>query len=109
MIIFFLVYEHLKYNTRDAVLKIAEFLGHEFVVKLKENSEFLLNKVLESSTIDAMKSSLDGKYKFILRKGIVDDSRNHFNKAESDLVDEKVEKLFAGTGLEIVWTEEMKW
>ncbi len=99
----------MKYNTKDAVLKIAEFLGHEFVVKLKENNEFLLNKVLESSTIDAMKGSLDGKYKFILRKEIVGDSRNLFNKAESDLVNEKVEKLFAGTGLQIIWTEEMKW
>jgi hypothetical protein len=31
----FLVYEHTKYITRDAVLK-AQFLGEEFVFKLKE-------------------------------------------------------------------------
>jgi hypothetical protein len=34
---------------------------------------------------------------------------NHFNIATSDLVDEKVEKLFSGTGLKNIRNEEMKW
>jgi hypothetical protein len=51
-----LVYEHIKNNLKEAVLKIAEFLGEEFVLKLKENNEFLLNKILENCSIDAMKS-----------------------------------------------------
>jgi hypothetical protein len=46
---------------------------------------------------------------FLMRKGEVGDWRNHFNKTESDLVDEKVEELFSGTGLENLWVEEMKW
>jgi hypothetical protein len=53
-----LVYEHMKTNPKKAFLKIAEFLGEEFVVKMKENNEFLLNKVIENSTIDALKGSL---------------------------------------------------
>jgi hypothetical protein len=48
----------MKYNAKDSVLKIAEFLGDEFVVKLKNNNEFILNKVIENSTIDAMKSTM---------------------------------------------------
>jgi hypothetical protein len=103
----FLVYEHMKYNTRDAVFKIAEFLGEEFVVKLKENNELVLNKVIESSTVDVMKFT--NNFDDSVRKGVVGDWRNHFNKAESDLVDEKVKELFSGTGLEKLWIEEMKW
>ncbi len=47
--------------------------------------------------------------RFLMRKGEVGDWKNHFNKAESDLVDEKVKRLFSGTGLEKLWLEEMKW
>jgi hypothetical protein len=105
----FLVYEHVKNNPKDAVLKIAEFLGEEFVIKMKENNEFLLNKVIENSTINALKGSLGEEFNFIIRKGIVGDWKNHFTKEESDLIDEKVKKLFTGTGLENLWTEDMKW
>jgi hypothetical protein len=99
----------MKNNTRDAVLKIEEFLGKEFVVKLKANNEMLLNKILEISTVEKMKGSLEPLYKFALRKEIVGDWKNHFNKEESDLVDEKVRKFFTGTGLENLWTEELEW
>jgi hypothetical protein len=103
-----LVYEHMKNNPKDAVLKIAEFLGQEFVLKLKENNELVLNKILKSCTISAMKDSLGQDFSYAIRKGIVGDWRNHFNKTESDLVDEKIRKMFTGTGLEMLWTEEMK-
>ncbi len=109
----FLVYEHIKNNQKDAVLKIAKFLEEEFAVKLRENNDFILNKVIENSTIDSMKSNLDSvsgySLDFLMRKGVVGDWRNHFNKEESDLVDEKVRQLFSGTGLEKLWVEEMKW
>jgi hypothetical protein len=103
----------MKKNPKDAVMKIAEFLGEEFPIKLRENNDLLLNKVLENSTIESMKSKLNlgsgQDLDFLMRKGEVGDWRNHFNKAESDLVDEKVKQLFSGTGLENLWTEEMKW
>jgi hypothetical protein len=67
----FLVYEHMKNNQKDAVLKIAEFLGEEFVIKLKENNDLILNKVLEISTIEATKSAV--KYEILVRKGVVGD------------------------------------
>jgi hypothetical protein len=97
----------MKTNPKDAVLKIAKFLGEEFVIKLKENNEFLLNKVIENSTVDVTKSTMN--YDNHVRKGIVGDWKNHFNKAESDLVDEKVRQLWTGTGLEDLWAEDMKW
>jgi hypothetical protein len=75
---------------------------------MKENNEFLLNKVIENSTIDAMKGSLGEQFDFIVREGMVGDWKNHFSSNESDLIDEKVRKLFNGTGLEKLWTEEMK-
>jgi hypothetical protein len=109
----FLVYEHMKNNPKEVVLKIAEFLIEEFVLKLKENYDFVLNKVIENSTIHSMKSNLDSVFgyslDFLMRKGLVGDWRNYFNKEESYLVDEKVRKLFSGTGLEKLWVEEMKW
>jgi hypothetical protein len=105
----FLVYEHMKNNPKEAVLKIAQFLGEEFVVKLKENNEFLLNKILENSSIDAMKSITEFNTLKLVRKGEVGDWRNHFTKAESDLVDDRVRQLWTGTGLENLWAEEMKW
>jgi hypothetical protein len=103
----FLVYEHMKNNPKKAVLKIAEFLGEEFLVKLKENNDLILNKVLENCTIDATKSAV--KFDFLVRKGVVGDWKNNFNIAESDLVDEKVRQLWTGTRLENLWAEDMKW
>jgi hypothetical protein len=66
-----------------------------------------LNKVIKNSTVDVMKSTTN--YDIVIRKWIVGDCKNHFNKEESDLVDEKVIKLFSGTGLEKIWAEDMKW
>ncbi len=66
-----------------------------------------MNKVLENSTTDATKSAV--KFDILVRKGVVGDWKNNFNKAESDLVDEKVKQLWTGTGLENLWAEDMKW
>ena len=103
-----LVYEQMKRNPKEAVLKIGEFLGQEYVNKLKENNEFILNEVLKYSTIDYMKTDAKNP-EFLTRKGIVGDWRTHFTKEESDLVDLKVQMKFAGTGLEQLWAQDLKW
>jgi hypothetical protein len=97
----------MKNNPKEAVLKIAQFLGEEFAIKLKKNNHLILNKVLENCTTDATKSAV--KFDVLVRKGVVGDWKNHFNEAESDLVDEKVRQLWTGTGLENLWVEDMKW
>jgi type IV secretory pathway VirD2 relaxase len=99
----------MKNNQKDAVLKIAEFLEREFVIKMKDNNEFLLNKVIENSTINAMKDNLGEEMNGIVRKVIVGDYKNHFNSNESDSVDENVRQLWTETGLENLWAEDMKW
>lgn len=104
----YLIYERMKQNPREAVLKIAEFLGKEFVYKLKENDELILNRVLEYSTIDYMKTDANNN-EYIVRKGIIGDWKMHFNKEESDLVDRKIKQYFGGTELEKTWEPYMKW
>jgi hypothetical protein len=69
----------MKNNPKEAVLKISEFL-EEFEIKLKENNDLLLNKVIKNSTVDVMKSDMN--FDILVRKGIVGDFKNHFNKEE---------------------------
>lgn len=55
--VFFLTYEELQTNKRAVVLKLAHFLGEQYGKDL-ENSEELLELLLERSTAEAMKSVL---------------------------------------------------
>ncbi len=75
------------------------------MIKLKGNNELVLNKDIENSTINGMKGSFGEEFDFIIWKSKVGHCKNHFNRNESDLVDEK-ENWRTGTGLEILWTEE---
>ena len=102
-----LIYEQMKRNPKEAVLRIGEFLGQQYVDKLKANNGLILNEVLKYSTIDFMKTDANNN-EFIVRKGIVGDWRTHFTKEESDLVDKRVEQEFTGTGLEHLWIGDMK-
>ena len=61
----FLVYEEMKRNPKNAILKIAEFLGLEFREKVK-NDEKLMNKIIENSTLDTLKNELEQKYLNVL-------------------------------------------
>lgn len=53
--VFFLTYEELKKNKREVVLRLAHFLGEEYGTTLEGNEE-LLQKVLDSSSPESMKS-----------------------------------------------------
>jgi hypothetical protein len=55
-----------------------------------------------------MKGYFVEEFDFIMRKAIVGDWKNYFNRNERDLVDEKVIKLFSGTGLENLLTEDQR-
>ena len=108
----FLIYENMKRNPKEAVLKIAQLLGQEFLDKLK-NDETMLNKIIENSSINSMKSNFDtmnpDDTKLFIRKGEVGDWKNHMTKEESDLIDDKVMKVFANTGLDTIWADYIKW
>ena len=55
--IFFLLYENIKKDQRNNVLKIARFLGENYEKQLLKNNEEILSKVLENSTIEGMRNS----------------------------------------------------
>ncbi|XP_070386013.1 sulfotransferase 1B1-like isoform X2 [Dermacentor albipictus] len=52
--VLFLTYENLKADTREQVLKIADFLGNEHGAALREDEE-LLQKVLKACSLENMK------------------------------------------------------
>jgi hypothetical protein len=56
-----------------------------------------------------MKSIIEFNALKLVRNGVVGDWKNHFNKAQSDLVDDRVRQLWTETGLENLWAEQMKW
>ena len=106
----FLVYEQMIENPREAVLKIARFMGQEFIERLASN-EVLLNEIIRKSSIVSMKSQLNlcTEDQIFMRKGIVGDWRDHFDKEESDLIDNRIATEFEGTGLDTLWSNHIKW
>ncbi|XP_065294491.1 amine sulfotransferase-like [Dermacentor albipictus] len=56
--VLFFTYEQLKMNTRELVLKIADFLGEEHGTALSEDTEFY-EKILQSSSLKNMKAIFD--------------------------------------------------
>ncbi|GIX77091.1 sulfotransferase 1C4 [Caerostris extrusa] len=61
--ILFLTYEAMKSDPRDACLKIARFLGDNYYDLLTENDEAMLKKVLEYSSVEFMKSTVNEFWK----------------------------------------------
>lgn len=57
--VLFLTFEDMKTDPRAMVLKIAKFLGEEYYENLKENGEEDLKKVLEYSSVEYMKNTVD--------------------------------------------------
>ena len=53
--VLFLLYEDLKRDLRGNILKIARFLGENYLEEMKVNSEKLLNLVVEESSFKSMK------------------------------------------------------
>lgn len=107
----FLIYEQMKSNTKEAVLKIAHFLGEDFEKKLLKDSS-LMNKIIDNSTIDTLKAGLElnnlNILNFVVRKGEVGDWKNHMTKEESELVDAKFTEILGKTKLANLWKECMK-
>ncbi|GFU68202.1 sulfotransferase 1C4 [Trichonephila clavipes] len=55
-----ITYESLVADRRGVILKIARFLGEEYYRNLVDNNEEVLNKVVEYSSLDFMKSTVNG-------------------------------------------------
>ncbi|KAH7972088.1 hypothetical protein HPB52_006334 [Rhipicephalus sanguineus] len=56
--VLFLTYEELMKDARRSVLRIAQFMGHEYGQKFQEDPQ-LLTRVLENTSFDRMKKSFN--------------------------------------------------
>ncbi|RWS28637.1 sulfotransferase-like protein [Leptotrombidium deliense] len=111
-----LLYEDMKSNIRDSILKIAKFIGEEYETKIRNNPE-ILEKIVKHSDINFMRETTnkvyeqrsrahnsvaeDSDYKFI-RKGIVGDWKRHFTPEDNILFERWFKEAFKGTEVEIV-------
>ena len=111
----FLLYEDMKQNPEESVLKIAQFMGDEYKQQLLANDKQILNHVLEKSSFDYMKKNnkmgsaknhpVKEEERDFFRKGIIGDWKSHFTPEENESVEEKFRRKFKGTGLEHLWKE----
>lgn len=108
--VLFLVYENMKENPKEAILKIAEFLGHKYSSKL--NSQEILSKILYHSSFEKMSQcqkrwtgegeEMGDRIPFI-RKGIVGDWRNHFSQEQEKRLVEKFIARTKGSDIAKLW------
>ncbi|GIY75911.1 sulfotransferase family cytosolic 1B member 1 [Caerostris darwini] len=61
--ILFLTYEYMKADPRGACLKIAKFIEESYYKNLIANNESILKKVMEYSSVDFMKATVDRFWK----------------------------------------------
>ncbi|XP_054158434.1 uncharacterized protein LOC128956742 [Oppia nitens] len=109
-----LLYEDMVRDPRLAIETVAKFLGDKYVRKLSDvmvspegNHEILLDRIVRLSSIGAMRGTYAGDPR--IQTGLVGNWRSQLTKQESDLIDQKVATEWTGTGLELLWKQEMKW
>ena len=108
--ILFLTYEYMKADTQQAILQIANFLGDEYVQKIKDQE--ILNKILYHSSFEQMSlhqnrwsSKRPENMPPFIRKGKVGDWRNYFSPSQIEKLREKFIAKTKGTELEKLWID----
>lgn len=109
--IHFVLYEDLKSDFENEVLKIAAFLGQEYRSNLIANNKALLNAITKKAHISHMKKSVQ-KYMArdrpehlpFTRKGVIGDWKQVLNEQQSKLIDEKLKQTAKQhAGFEKIW------
>ncbi|MGH0120043.1 UNVERIFIED_CONTAM: hypothetical protein FKN15_064292 [Acipenser sinensis] len=102
--ILYLLYEDMKENPRDEVIRVMRFLEHSLpddiidrIIELTSFSTMKENPMANYSTIPD--SVFDRSVSTFMRKGEVGDWLNHFSSEESRLFDEHYEKMMSGTSI----------
>ncbi|KAK6472381.1 sulfotransferase 1 family member D1-like [Huso huso] len=102
--ILYLLYEDMKENPRDEVIRVMRFLEHSLpddiidrITELTSFSTMKENPMANYSTIPD--SVFDRSVSTFMRKGEVGDWLNHFSPEESRLFDEHYEKMMSGTSI----------
>lgn len=122
--VLFTTYEDMKKDTRAVVLRVAAFLGQEYVDAIEKDNN-VLNNILRFSGFDYMKTHLEKVYSRparkpedelmrdekvkepdqkrekidFMRKGIVGDWKNHFSNEQSDRMNKKFTERTQGTDI----------
>ena len=106
--ILFVVYEDLKRNQEENILKIASFLGvnldKDTVEKIKEKTsvDYMRKNIGVKGEMDPEHVLKDEDFK-VVRKGIIGDWESHMNQKESKIIEDKFREKFAGTELGSIW------
>ncbi|KAL3194020.1 hypothetical protein MRX96_001931 [Rhipicephalus microplus] len=86
--VLFFTYEEMKKDTVLWTLKIANFMGEQYGMKLREDPD-LLRKVIDASSLKNMQGKIIGhddeplhKSEGFIRKGIVGDWKAHFTNEQ---------------------------
>jgi len=112
--IHFVLYEDLKTNFEEEILKIAEFLGNGLKEKLLKDDKKMLKEITVKADIKTVKKEETLKVSHpefkrlehlpFARKGIIGDWKNTLNEEQSKILDEKMKE--AGTkypGFDQLW------
>lgn len=113
-----LSYENMKRDPASHIVKVAEYLGKDYVHELLSDGNKLLDVITRETSFDHMKHQVNsmfardtplptkgGKTEF-LRKGTIGDWRRHMTEEESFLVDQKL----AEAKLDSIWNrDDVEW
>jgi len=114
--IHFVLYENLKTNFEEEILKIADFLDNGIKVKLMKDNKNLLKQISEKANIMSVKNDksmvvtrTDFKRLESLpfaRKGIIGDWKSMLSRKQSEMIDEKMKNAAVKhPGFDKLWDE----
>lgn len=109
-----MLYEDMVRDPRRAIETIARFLGDKYAERLSHvlddnTGETLLDRIERLSSIGAMKPVFSAQDPWRVRKGAIGDWRLLMSREQSDAFDRKIAAEWDGTGLEMLWEQDMKW
>ncbi|XP_078491782.1 amine sulfotransferase-like [Ciona intestinalis] len=107
--VLFLLYEDVKQDPRNEVLKVANFLGGEYEKKLKMDEGKILENILERSSFSHMKGRNVWHKTFrpenepFIRKGVIGDWKNHLSVEQADGLDRALMEHGKESGISKLW------
>lgn len=132
--VLFVTYEDMKEDAREVVLKVAGFLGKEYIDAIEEDNN-VLNNILHFSGFDYMKEHLSEIFRHgpkrnktstengekekvddqplpkekvgFMRKGVVGDWKNHLSDEQSARMNKKFSEITQGTEIYDIYKSYM--
>jgi hypothetical protein len=106
--VLFLTYEKMKLDLRQVILKIANFLGGDYISNIK--NKIILEKIIVNSSLENMRkdqqrwsSQRPQNMPSFIRKGQVGDWKNYFSSEQQTRLTEKFIIRTQGTDLQEFW------